>query len=381
MIYENFINNILKGIIPYEEINVLYSLSRNTAAGIINNSIIENNLYYNLRFPEFSKDEISFTSDNLLKIQEFKEGEKQIIQNQIPSDSVLKYFYNSDYQLVGKHFNYFYQLNLKRKCGLPYAAHLYRVSATIHSLFADSDKRYYYSTLAAIHDSFEDIPLKIAKDTKKFDIIKLVDFLKENIPYNYIDDIIILTNMYDLLIGYTESILLSSEKAFSPNNIVPLLEDFYTKTDMFKNEIINLISVLASIEFDTDFVRSLRWNTYINYYLPAIVNKCIKNNNFSLIELKIIDLLDNAWGMKSLDITGKLRQILKRQEFINLIKSSGVNFWAVNNHLNELQNITLEDARELIIDYLSSKRLKLDYLETALKMLITLIPVLTISDY
>lgn len=380
MNYNNFIDNILLGNVPSNEINILYSNSRKTAANIISDSIIENNLQHTIRYTESGKNEITETSDNLLTIKQFKEGEQQIVRNKIPTDEVLFFFYNKDYLLVKKHFGLFFDLNLKRKCGLPYVAHLYRVSATLFSLFANSDNRHFYSTLAAIHDSFEDIPLKIAKNNRNFNLSALSKFIDENIPSDYINDIITITNMYDLLLGYTESFLLSKDMAFSPNNIVPLLEEFYTKTDFFKQEIINLIAVLASIEFDSDFLRNLRWFTYINYYLPSIVNSCLQNNNFSLIELKTIDLLDNAWGMKSLDITGKIRQILKRQEFINLIKSSGVDFWAVNHHVNELQNITLQDARELIIEYLSSPRLRLDYLETALKIIKSLLPVLTINE-
>lgn len=381
MIYEDMLNKIIQGSVPYDQINVLYNLSKNTAANIISKNIELYKFSGFVRKPQPCKDEISNTSDNLLTIKEFKEGEKDILQNLVPRDFVLDYFYGSDFNLVKKHFNLFYSLNLKRKRGLPYASHLYRVSATVHSLFVNSNRRYYYSTLAAIHDSFEDIPLKLAHRNKNYDISILSSFLQDNIPSYLLDDILILTNIYDLLIGFTENILLSEEKAFSPNNIIPILENSYSKNDLLRTEIINLISILASIEYDTEFIRNLRWHAYINYYLPSIVEKCKKHNNFSLIEIKIIDLLDNAWGMKSLDITGKLRQILKRQEFINLIKSSDIDFWAVNNHITELQNITLEDARQLIIDYLSSKRLKLDYLETALKMINTLLPVLSVTDF
>jgi hypothetical protein len=57
MNYNNFIDNILLGNVPYNEINILYSNSRKTAANIISDSIIENNLQHTIRYTESGKNE------------------------------------------------------------------------------------------------------------------------------------------------------------------------------------------------------------------------------------------------------------------------------------------------------------------------------------
>jgi len=374
------LDSLLNHSVSRELIKDIYTYSDDIAFELIENYFFGTQNFSKIRSVIPNPCELFSASKHISHIKEFRAGENSIFNNSTPDETVLKYFYDTDSNLVARHFNLFFDLNIKRKCGLPYVAHLYRISAIVHQLFRESDKRYHYTTLSAIHDSLEDIPIKLAKRNHDINFEYMDVFLSTYVPGVYIPELLILTNIYDLLIGCTEILLMEDDLGFTPNNIIPHLESFFGKTNLFREEIKNLVGLLAIMDVDVDFVRTLRWQTYTGYYLPKIVQKCIDTNNFSLIELKTLDLLDNAWGMSSLDITGKTRQILKRQQFINLIKNSGINHWSVNHHIIELQNQTIYDAREMIITYLSKERLQLDYLQTSLQLLKILLPILTETE-
>ncbi len=358
----------------------LYSESSDIATELITDFFNNQNRPAEPRQPLNSKNELADTSSRVSQIFEFRKGELSILKNHVPEDHILNYFYDSNSSLVAQHFNLFIQLEIKRKCGLPYVSHLFRVSATLNGLFESRKDKYFYSTLAAVHDSFEDLPIKIAALNGNIRFSDLDKFLTNFVAPNFIDGLIILTNVYDLLLSYTDYHLMAEELAINAKNIVYMLKKFLKETTIFKMDIEKLLILIENFSHKEDLFRNLRWQAYIQYYLPKIVQMCIATNNYSLIELKTLDLIDNAWGMKALDLTGKLRQILKRQNFINLVKSSGAELGVINQHINELQNLTLKDAKSIVLEFLSNDKLRLDYLKVALQTINALKPILTF-DY
>lgn len=317
----------------------------------------------------------NISKDNFQKF-EFREGEKYILKKRIPHYSTMEYFYSDYSNLVTSHFRMFFNLDIKRKCGLPYVSHLYRVSTLLHELFKENNNCYYYSALSAMHDSVEDIPIKYAKLNDSMNFIYIEKFLSQFIPKDFFVDLSILTNIYDLLLSYTDYFIMRKDLAFVPKNIINGLNQIYSNSDFFKEDIAKLLELVENTTLQDDTLRNLRWEAYIKLYLPRIVEKSKLINNYSLIEIKTIDLLDNAWGIVSLDLTGKTRQILKRQNFINLISNSEIDYWSVATHIAELQNQTLLDAKNLILEHLNNDKIQLDYFQSALQIAKTLKPTL-----
>ncbi|MFH0733398.1 MAG: hypothetical protein V1773_02115 [bacterium] len=377
--YKLLLNQLLLHNLDKQLIKDLYLDSNDIAIELILDFFNQQPQLSIPRKTEISKNELADTSQKVSQIFEFRKGERLILKNLVPELDVLNYFYNSNNNMVAEHFSLFIQMEIKRKCGLPYVSHLYRVSATLNMLFESSKDRFFYSSLAAIHDSFEDLPIKIASQQNSFSFSDLDKFLDNFVGKNFIDGLLILSNVYDLLLSYADYYLMEKELAINQKNIAYVLKKFYNQTSIFKDDIEKLLVLLESISNKEDLFRDLRWQAYIKHYLPKIVQKCVDKNNYSLIELKTLDLIDNAWGMKALDLTGKLRQILKRQNFINLVKFSGINCWSINQHINELQNLTLKDAIKIILEFLSNDRLRLDYLKVALQTITTLKSVLTVN--
>ncbi len=374
--FSTLLDQLVKGNVENELVEVIFKKSSDIAFRLIEDFQSSFNSNNSPRFFIPNNSELSQISKSNFQKVEFIEGEKYILKNKIPQNSTMDYFYFEYSKLVSSHFSMFYNLEIKRKCGLPYVSHLYRVSTLLNELFTENDKRNYYSAISAMHDSIEDIPIKFSKQNDSMNFEYLEKFLGQFIPDDFISDLSILTNIYDLLLSYTDYFILKKDLAFIPKNIINELNLIYSNSKFFKEDIIKLLELVETTTLQDDTLRNLRWEAYIKLYLPRIVEKSKKINNYSLIEIKTIDLLDNAWGIISLDLTGKMRQILKRQNFINLILQADINYWTVKSHIAELQNQTLLDAKNLILEHLNNDKIQLDYFQSALQIAKTLKPVL-----
>jgi len=378
--FTTLLDQLVKGYLDNELVIKIFKNSSDIAFELIDDFFLSFKSNNSPRIFSSNNSELAKISNDNFNKSEFREGEKFILKKKIPSPSTMDYFYSDYSNLVSSHFSMFFNLDIKRKCGLPYVSHLYRVSTLLNELFKENTNQYYYSALSAMHDSIEDIPIKFAKKNDSMSFNNIEKFLSQFIPDDFFVDLSILTNIYDLLLSYTDYFIMKKDLAFIPKNIINELNIIYSHAGYFKEDILKLLELVENATIQDDTLRNLRWEAYIELYLPRIVEKSKQINNYSLIEIKTIDLLDNAWGIVSLDLTGKARQILKRQNFINLITKSQIDYWAVTSHITELQNQTLLDAKNLILEHLNNDKIQLDYFQSALQIAKTLKPVLIDSS-
>ena len=88
---------------------------------------------------------------------EFAKLHSTILLNRPPEISELEPFYGKYSKTVKRFIEMYQTYSMKRKCGIPSAAHPNRVAGIIHTLNFDKDNPHKFSSVAAIKDGIEDL--------------------------------------------------------------------------------------------------------------------------------------------------------------------------------------------------------------------------------
>lgn len=325
--------------------------------------------------------EISTKRSQLESDKLYQEIQVRLLQWETPDVTSLAHFYGEYAPTVRRIFSMFLDARLRRKCGVPTAAHLNRVGALAWSMGIDEGPAHTFTAIGALHDTIEDL-LNRTRDGngKPYGLEGYDAFVETFIPAELRESIILLTNHYDLILDYLRRGLARQEKAVSQKTVVPLLEEMIQRSPKALTEYLTRMhQYLSTLETDQEYSETAQWYFYRELYIHNMAETAHRHSNYRTYETKALDLADNAHGRDALAMSGRIKNLIKMDIWARkgyALKSS----WSpLNNHIMELEEDALVHAEHLIIRDLLEDTSTLDFLSSALLKLKDLTPVLFVD--
>ena len=366
------LNNILMGEMPNNILSNLYpGCERAILTAIDKFSILFNPRGWKLREHKETSGEIS---DKIIKTQEnqyFQNIIGRLLDCNLPSESDVELFFGNYKRNVLDVFSLFLEKGILRKCNNSATVHHMGVGGVIYFLFdSDSEEnRFMRSSEGALHDTIEDLlPLSSLRDRKgmPYGLERHDDFVNDFIDPDLRESTIMLTNYYDLIIKYVAYKLSDEKRIFTLDSLKSELKKLGKKSDDKESElflgfkpageyikdILHYSERFGGYEKSEELLQNLMWLCYIKY-IREIAQRCNQTKNLRTYEIKAIDLADNFSTMYHLDMTTKLKILLKQGIWATEARLLNTDWAPLNNHADELMENSLKAAEEIVIDDLS----------------------------
>ena len=350
--------------------------------------------------------EISLAKQEISQTDYMQRIKKKLRNWELPSKEDLEILFRGYTNYAQRHISLFNKTKKERGCDLPYTLHLIRCSGMSEALKYDVGNEKFYNTLWIMHDSIEDLLRVIEKPNKKrYQVNELYEFLDRNVPKEHHEDLIILSNIPDLILKYmakegpknnptTKKIIYNhiigrkSDPILTPNvtNLKDLEKNLErlekTATNpVIKDTITKMITTSKNYELENPetFFEDVKWNFYKDIFLKDLAESTKKSNKLLLYEGKgVIDLFDNFIGRHARDLRDRRKSIKKMLEwhsYVDYILQSHKPSEYTNTFKNRATQI-LEHAhlgtQDLFIQYVSQPTERQDHLNSALNTLFEL---------
>lgn len=281
----------------------------------------------------------------------FRQTHSKLLLWEVPGSDQLNQFYGEFSEPVGRVLDLTLKAGLKRRCGLPVAAHLNRVAAVVAALKMDLPGKHTYVSIAAMHDAIEDLLHLYAHNKDARDgLAGYHNFVESLIPLRLQPHVKLLTNHYDLVLKSVELGLRRADKAMTKKNLLQSIEEL-TRAEVpdITDYSARLREFLEDAPIEHNTLENAKWTCYRDLYIHQMAIEAKKASDFRTFQIKACDLSDNAHGRDALPMSGRIKNIIKMGIWARegyALQSS----WApLNNHVMELQEDALVHAEHLII--------------------------------
>ncbi|HPS65536.1 MAG TPA: hypothetical protein PK447_08180 [Ignavibacteria bacterium] len=317
----------------------------------------------------YAPDEIYRARTELENDRDYQAVHIALLCNEIPDIKNLQKFYGNYSESVYKIFKAFIDLLLTRKCDLTAAAHLNRVGGVCVKLKFNDEGKYEYGTLAAIHDTIEDLlPLLKNRKGNVYNLENYDEFLEDYIPQELQDGVRILTNHYNLILDYILNILSDEDRSVNKQNIIKKLGGLHKKHFLnIGSYVDDMTKIIENFEEPPKtYISELRWKFYEDLYLKGIAKEAMKLGNYRIFEIKGVDLSDNSHGKEALSLDGRIRNINKNVIWAKLGQEMKSTWIPLNNHIRENLEDSYISADTIILMDLLEPQSSLDFVTSSL---------------
>jgi hypothetical protein len=253
---------------------------------------------------------------------------------------------------------------------LPASSHLNRVGGVSIKLNFNLPGCYEYGSIAAIHDSIEDLfPLILDRNKKRYDFSRYREFIDKFIPDNLQPPIKTLTNHYNLLLSNIVRQLKDNDQAINKKNIIEQLQILLVREfDELDHYIREMHDILYNDDFDKekDIIEYIKWRCYNELYLKGITKSSKESGDYRIFEIKGVDLSDNAHGKDALSLEGRIRNINKSVNWANYGYGMQSTWQPLNNHIQECMEDSFLSAEVIILKDLLQPQSSMDFIMSSL---------------
>lgn len=297
---------------------------------------------------------------------EFAKLHSKILYNQIPVIDEVYPFYGKYSEDIIRILRLYKKENLKRRCGIPAAAHSSRVGGIVYTLNFDEVGHSEFCTTAFMHDSIEDLIKSQKKPSDHYGIMGIENFINDYIPEKLQPGIRLLTNHYSLILNYLKYLLTMADKHLKVRNLLLELDELRSMDWTLQNEAKKLHDLLKIMEpFDPSF-DEVKWESYKTLYIKELADNAKDMTDFRTFEIKSIDLTDNAHSSAALSMSEKLKNIQKLAIWASHGYELRTNWLPTNNFIQEVFEDALVYAENLVIKDFLEPVSKQDFFASAL---------------
>lgn len=311
----------------------------------------------------------SVISKARLKLEEnteFARLHSKILNNQIPDIDEVYPIYGKYSEDVIKILQLYKKENIKRRCGIPAAAHSSRVGAIVFILNFDDVGHSEFCTSAFMHDSIEDLIKSQKKPSDHYGIMGIENFINDYIPEKLQPNIRLLTNHYSMILNYLQYLLRMADKHLKVGNLLLELDSLSSQEWALQNQSIKLHNLLKTMEpFDPSF-DEFKWESYKALYIKELADNAKNMTDFRTFEIKSIDLTDNAHSSAALSMSEKLKNIQKLSIWASHGYELRTNWLPTNNFIQEVFEDALVYAENFVIKDFLEPVSKQDFFASAL---------------
>ena len=309
-------------------------------------------------------------SDARIKLEQNREYANLhsiILKEDIPGIEDVYPIYGEYSETVISILKMYTRHSLKRKCGIPAAAHLSRIGGIVHTLGFDKPGSAKFCTVAFLHDSIEDlISYEEHLPADHHGLKGLEKFIDKHIPKELQSHVALLTNQYSLILNYLNYLLTLSDKKSNKKNLIKSIDGLRYWDWSLKSKVEKLSDLLNSGELDEPVLGSANWQCYKYLYIKEMADDALAESDFRTFEIKAIDLSDNAHSRGALSMKEKLKNIIKLGIWANQGYKLHTNWKPMNNFVQELLEDALIYSENLIIKDFLEPVSKQDYFVSAL---------------
>jgi hypothetical protein len=362
---------------------------------------------YEIITPQLGLDtEISSAKQRISQTDYLQRIKKRLRKWESPTKEDLEILFKNYTEYAVKHLTLFNETRKERGCDLPYTLHLIRCTGMSEALKYDVGENKYYNALWVMHDSIEDLLHIIKKPNKKrYQVNDIYEFLDNNVPNEHQKDLIMLSNISDLILKYmskegpknnptTKKLITNyitgkkSNPKIDPN--ITNLEDLNRNLErlektatnpVIKDTITKMITTTKNYELDNPetFFEDVKWNFYKDIFLKDLAESTKTCNKLVLYEGKgVIDLFDNFIGRHARDLRDRRKSIKKMMEWHSYVDNILENH-EPSEYTNTFKNRATQilqhanlGTQDLFIQYASQKTERQDHLNSALNTLFEL---------
>jgi hypothetical protein len=350
------LRSILRGEIP--EIENLVDVYGDLTPVITDHLESHYNLYpkqnVKLREHTFCRNVISDARTELENNSDYAKLHSLILNEKLPAlkdVSPIYGIYSGNVISILKMYN---RHSLKRKCGVPAAAHLSRVGGLVHTLGFDEDRSAKFSTVAFLHDCIEDLIIYEKHLPADHHGLKgLEEFFDKHIPEDLQPHVRLLTNQYSLILNYLNYLLTLSDTKTSKESLLRSIDSLNSWDWSLSSNVKKLSNLLNSEVLDEPALVSANWQCYKELYIKEMAKDALENSDFRTFEIKAIDLFDNAHSRGALSLKEKIKNIIKLSIWANQGYKLHSDWEPMNNFIQDhLENALVYSENLILNDFL-----------------------------
>ena len=290
-----------------------------------------------------------------------------ILNDKIPVLSDLSPFYGEYSDTVQSILAIYMKHKLKRKCGIPAAAHPSRVGGLVYTLGFDNPGSHKYTAVAFLHDCIEDLLIFDKQGTGDHYGLKSMElFFDDYIPDELQPNIRLLTNHYNLILYYLNYLLTLGNASVNNNTLLKKIETLCSWDWSLKEQVKKVYDLLCSNVLEEPAIINAKWQCYNGLYIREMADNALKMSDFRTFEIKAIDLTDNAHGSAALSLPEKLRNIIKLGIWANQGYRLHLDWKPTNNYIEELFEEALVYSENIVIKDFLQPYSKQDFFVSAL---------------
>lgn len=367
----SFLSSIISGKLPPK--TILENLYGADLVDIVHTFIqnflkVKNFSELTPRLHQLAPSEIDKQRTALETNSNFQAIQAKLLFNQLPDEVTFRPLYGEYSAAIRNAFGLFLQLGLIRRCGISSTAHYNRVAAIVWGLKMDDEYINKYTTVAGLHDVVEDL-LNILKDRngRFYGIHRYDEFVDEFIPNELQEHVKLLTNNYDLILGYIYQKFIKTDRSMTKKNLLNAIEVQQRRNSgELSHHFEKMHELLYNLDLKVEVYKNAKWFCYENLYIHNMALSTKEMNDFRTFQIKAVDLLDNAHGRDSLAMEGRIRNIIK----LGIWASQGYKLqsdWPpLNDFVMEVYEEALVHAEHLVIKDLFEPQSQQDFLVSAL---------------
>lgn len=318
--------------------------------------------------------EISDARSRAEESADFQFLQEQLLFGVLPATEQLARFYGKYADQVREIMDLFFRYSLKRKCGIPSAAHLHRVGAVVGQLSMDKPGEYLYSTVGFMHDALEDL-LDHVRDEhgQVYGVRGYQMFLDRYLAPELHAHLKLVTNFYDLLLAEVQNRMKNEGRYMNRENLLWALEDMYTHEPVEIHPYIEKMHyALGGAVLEGDVYGQAKWRCYSELYIREMAIYTHSREDYRTFEIKAIDLSDNGHGRDALAMTSRMKNLIKHQIYAHYGARLMSTWHGINNRVAELQEDALVHAEHIIISDLLQQQSYMDFAVSTMLKLIAL---------
>ncbi|MFH1210057.1 MAG: hypothetical protein V1663_04680 [archaeon] len=319
--------------------------------------------------------EISDRRDRIERDPNFQKIQSRLLSWELPSTEEMRFLFGDYAESVRKVYRLFLEAGIKRKCGLSVTAHHNRVAGVAYALMNNGAKKEYESSAkGGLHDALEDLLpslryedrfLYFFKRHKLYGLKGYDRFVNEYIPENLQENVILLTNHFDLILKDINSRLERSGKIMTKKNLMKELRSLI-KLSKIGRYAQDLYSMIEYKELPGDVFQEVMWICYNDLYIRTMAQQCHNEGDYRTYQEKAIDLDDNHNGKDALDMRARLKNTVKMAAWAIEGKKLKSTWPPLNNHIREIMENALVYAEYAVIRDLLQEQSQQDFFVSAL---------------
>ncbi|MFA5797059.1 MAG: hypothetical protein WC916_03435 [Candidatus Woesearchaeota archaeon] len=260
-----------------------------------------------------------------------------------------------------------------RECGIPEVTHYQAVANTVFALGFDGDNPRPYKTLTALmHDGVEGGVARLEEWNQ---------FIKKYIPKEIRKSVLALTNKYNFIALDRDHHLKDKGLRFDKENFINSLYNIdFKQVPWVETEVQKLREYIKDVEDVQDFKAFIKYHTYDALYLEDMYNDAVATNDFSVLDIKEIDIWRNSEGKEALNMAKRIGNTNKQIFLVDKVKRVAGKWAPLDRHNAENEEDALSFSEDTTIAYLIHSNAQQRFKGSAFEKIRRLAPVFY-TDY